>query len=112
MQGQRLRYGGAIFVMLIATLLSYGIPLVSRTTIDYVIAGMPLHAPDFLVRLIEHLGGRSVLGRNLWLATLCIIGFSASAGFFNYLRGRRGHRPPDARPPLRSPAAPALSLPR
>ena len=88
MRGQRLRYGGAIFVMLIGTLLSYGIPLVSRTTIDYVIAGKPLRAPDFVVTIIEHLGGRSVLGRNLWLATLCIVAFSASAGVFHYIRGR------------------------
>jgi ATP-binding cassette subfamily B protein len=88
MQGQRLRYGGAIFVMLIGTLFSYGVPLVSRTTIDYVIEGKPLRAPEFVSQAIEHLGGRTVLGRNLWLATLCIVALSAIAGVFHYLRGR------------------------
>ncbi len=88
MRGQQLRYGGAIFAMLIATVLSYGVPLVSRTTIDYVIAGKPLMAPAFVARAMDHIGGRSVLGRNLWLATVCIILLSASAGVFNYLRGR------------------------
>jgi ATP-binding cassette subfamily B protein len=88
MQGQRLRYGGAILVMLVGTLLSYGVPLVSRTTIDYVISGKPLQAPWYVVRAIEQVGGRSVLGRNLWLATVCIAALSAGAGVFGYLRGR------------------------
>lgn len=88
MQGQRLRYGGAILVMLVGTLLSYGVPLVSRTTIDYVIQGKPLVAPEFVTRAIDHLGGRSVLGRNLWLATLAIVALSLVAGVFHYLRGR------------------------
>ncbi len=88
MRGQRLLYGMAIFVMLIGTILTYGVPLISRTAIDHVIADKPLDAPGFVRSAIEAIGGRSALAQNLWIASLCIVVLTGAAGVFNYFRGR------------------------
>lgn len=88
MRGQRLRYFAAIGAMVAATLLSYGVPVVIGVAIDYVIRGVPLNAPRFVTDALERVGGRSVLGRNLWLAALASLLLRAGAGVFDYLRGK------------------------
>ncbi len=46
MQGQRLRYGGAIVAILLSTVFMYLRPLICKGAIDYVIAGEELQAPE------------------------------------------------------------------
>ncbi len=49
MQGQRLRYGGAIVAILFSTFFMYLRPLICRGAIDYVIIGEDFRAPELEV---------------------------------------------------------------
>ena len=88
MRGQRLRYFAAIGVMVLATLLAYLVPLISRSAIDFIIAGKPLDAPAFIHNWVADLGGRSVLARNLWIAGLAVVLLTSASGLFNYWKGK------------------------
>ena len=92
MQGQRLRYGGAIGAIVLGTLFAYGRPLICRGAIDHIIQEKPLQGPDVLLRAVQWLGGRSVLARNLWLAGAAIVVVTAVSGVFGYLKGRLSAR--------------------
>ncbi|NQU75086.1 MAG: ABC transporter ATP-binding protein, partial [Planctomycetes bacterium] len=88
MRGQRLRYGAAVGAMVLSTFFMYLHPLVARGVIDYVIEGKELQAPTFLRQAVEKLGGRTVLGQNLWIAAIAVVLVTAIAGYFAYLKGR------------------------
>ncbi len=101
MAGQRLRYGGAIVAIGVATVVAYLVPLVGRATIDRAIAaqvketgdreqgtGIDAPAPETSFDLTPYLGGPDHLAGNLWIAALAMIGLTALAGYFTYLKVR------------------------
>jgi ATP-binding cassette subfamily B protein len=88
MKGQRARYIVAIGLMVAATQINYLVPLVIRATIDSAIDARPLAAPEFIQRLVDGLGGMSLVARNLWLAGLVMALMSLVSGTCSYLRGR------------------------
>ena len=87
-RGQRLRYGAAIGALCVATVFSYLVPQVIRLMIDGIITGEELRAPAPVLAAIESVGGRTTLGRNLWVAGLLVVVITAVAGVFTYLKGR------------------------
>ena len=131
MAGQRLRYGGAIVAIGLATVIAYLVPLVGRATIDRAIAGQVAKSSEFRVPSFElkgieatggaetqdnstdnknrnseletrnfpsdspgtfdltpYLGGPEFLAQNLWIAALSMIGLTALAGYFTYIKVR------------------------
>lgn len=71
-----------------ATFLAMLVPMVTSITIDSIIGNKPVSAPGAVVNFVAYLGGRSVLSRNLWICSLCLIFITAVRGIFLYLRGR------------------------
>lgn len=96
MRGQRLRFGAAIVALAAGTFFAFLVPLVCRATIDGVIAGEDLEAPAWVLAVLESLGGRSVLARNLWIAALCVLFVTGLSGLFMYLKGRWAARASEA----------------
>ena len=113
MAGQRLRYGGAIVAIGVATLVAYFVPLIGRATIDHAIAPNittpaptettpPREAsPDSPLvdsTKVDSTKVLSILDRvtpwiermtsELWMAALLMIGLTATAGFFTFLKVR------------------------
>jgi len=88
MKGQRIRYGGAIAALVVASCFLYLIPLVPQIVIDGVISDENTDTSKFVQWAVNTLGGRSFLIHNLWLPCIIIAGLSALAGCFTYLRGR------------------------
>lgn len=87
MAGQRLRYGMAIAAMAVASCFLYLAPLVVQVVIDGVL--VPDEKPSAMVRgAVGLLGGAAWLAGNLWWPGLLLIGLTALAGVFTYLRGR------------------------
>jgi ATP-binding cassette subfamily B protein len=87
LRGQRLRFAGAAAGMLLAAALGYARPLIAGWAIDYILKGQRMEAPAFVARLVEAVGGRSVLLYNLWIAAGTIVVVTAFSGLFTYLRG-------------------------
>jgi ATP-binding cassette subfamily B protein len=86
LEGERTRYAAAIGALVVASCFLYLAPLVSQVVIDGVIArGEPSRFVRWAVAL---LGGREFLAANLWLPALIIVGLTAAAGSFTYLRAR------------------------
>ena len=81
-------YFGAIISIGLATLFSFFSPLVIRFTIDSIIGGKEIHAPAIILRMIEAVGGVSVLAKNLWICGLLLILLSALNGIFTFLKGK------------------------
>ncbi len=88
MSGQKRRYVGAILAVGLATLFSLASPLVLRVLIDSVIGNEPLHIPQWLISVLEAIGGRSLLARNLWIGGLLIVLLTLLRGAFLYLKGK------------------------
>lgn len=88
MRGNKSLYTGAIFAVGLATLFSLVIPLVLRVMIDSVIGNEPMHMPGRLLSVIQTLGGRSVLTRNLWIGSLLIVSLTLLRGLFLFLKGK------------------------
>ena len=86
--GHRLRYLAAVALMVAATLLATQAPLVVRATINSAINHEPLVASAFVQKVVDGLGGMSVIAQNLWLAALAIVGLSMIGGTMGYIRGR------------------------
>lgn len=62
--------------------------MVTSITIDSIIGNKPVSAPKIIVNFVAYLGGKSVLSRNLWICSLCLISITSVRGIFLYLRGR------------------------
>lgn len=89
MRGHRLRYGGALACLFIATLLNYAVPLVGTVVIDQVVvpAGPHEKMPAMVGALLALLGGAAGLRAHLWLAPVAMVAISAVSGVFSYLKG-------------------------
>ena len=98
--GQRLRYGSAGLAIALATAFTFVVPLVGRATIDGAISranddGKPggageavAVADDNVQPIVDWMGGGDQVRDNLWIAALAILGLTALAGVFTYLKGR------------------------
>jgi ATP-binding cassette, subfamily B, bacterial len=87
MKGNRLLYLGAIISIGFATMFSFFSPLVIRLTVDSIIGGKKLDAPAFMVKIVEAVGGTSVLVQNLWICGLMLILLAVINGLFTFLKG-------------------------
>jgi len=89
MAGQRLRYLLAFLCLLISVLLGYAVPLVGVAVIDHAVPARALDAdtPVSVALVGRLLGGDAGLREHLWLAPLVMVGLSAAAGLFAFLRG-------------------------
>jgi ATP-binding cassette subfamily B protein len=76
MAGQRLRYGGAILAMALATLGAAAVPIICRDAIDSAIT--PAVADS----------AHRTPNTGLWRYAAAMIAVTAAAGFFTYLKGR------------------------
>ena len=88
MAGERLRYGGAIAALVVASCFLYLVPLVTQITLDGALAPPSGEGSVFVTWSVELLGGRLFLAKNLWLPALLIAVLAGMAGLFTYLRGR------------------------
>jgi ATP-binding cassette, subfamily B, bacterial len=87
MKGNRLLYLGAIVSIGFATMFSFFSPLVIRLTVDSIIGGKKLDAPAFMVKIVEAVGGTSILVQNLWICGLMLILLAVINGLFTFLKG-------------------------
>jgi len=87
MRGMGLKYGGAILSVLIISLLGFISPLVISVTIDSFIGTLPISAPDFIIRMVQNMGGREYIAQNLWLCALVLAAVALLNGAFSFLRG-------------------------
>jgi ATP-binding cassette, subfamily B, bacterial len=92
MRGRRLRYAAAIAALLVSAALLILRPLIVGVALDHIIQGKQLTAPGpakaVIRSVVEWLGGRSALARNLWIASFAIVAVTSLSGLFMYLKGR------------------------
>ncbi|MCY2930467.1 MAG: ABC transporter ATP-binding protein [Planctomycetota bacterium] len=89
MRGQRLRYGCALAAILVSTAAAYLVPLVGKLVIDQVVRSLPLAEGERVARwLLACLGGADTLAGRLYLAAGAVLGLTALAGGFDFLKGR------------------------
>ena len=81
-------YIGALVSVTLATLVGFLPPLVIGATVDNIIGGKALDAPEWVLRGIEAIGGMSTLARNLWLCGIALILLTAVNGFFTFFKGK------------------------
>ncbi|WP_032122142.1 ABC transporter ATP-binding protein [Clostridium amazonitimonense] len=87
-KGNRLLYTAAILSIAMSTFLAMLEPMIIKTTIDSIIGNSPLSAPPVIERLIEFVGGKGVLARNLWICSLILVALTSIRGIFLFLRGK------------------------
>lgn len=87
-KGSRLLYIVAIISIGIASFIAMVEPMVVRITIDSIIGNKPLDAPLAIEKLVQTIGGREILGRNLWICSLALISLTCVRGIFLYLKGK------------------------
>jgi ATP-binding cassette subfamily B protein len=88
MKGNRLLYLSAVVSIGLATLFSFFSPLVIRMTVDSIIGDHPINAPEFIIKMIEGVGGRSNLAQNLWICGGALILLAVLNGIFTFLKGK------------------------
>ena len=89
MAGQRLRYGSAFGALAISSGLLTLAPVIPQATIDAAIAAPEARDASALETfVITGLGGAAFVRTNLWWPALVLVGITAAAGLFAYLRGR------------------------
>ncbi len=88
MSGQRFRYAAAVAALVLGAAVAFLPALIGRATIDYVIVGKELDAPQFVKNFVERIGGRDFLISRLWIPALAMVAMAAVSGLFMYLRGR------------------------
>ncbi|ACB75267.1 ABC transporter related [Opitutus terrae PB90-1] len=89
MRGQRLRYSLALICLTLATVITFGVPLVGTAAIDHAI-GTPAAAPSsprLIAWLLQALGGADHLRTHLWLAPVAMVALALVAGVFSYVKG-------------------------
>ena len=82
----RLFYLVALVSLIISSVFTFTVPLVGKITIDAIIAGETVGIWKPVLNLIDWLGGRSLIARNLWIAGIFLIILTGFRGLFLYLR--------------------------
>ncbi len=89
MKGFRSLYLLSMLVLALATVTSLARPLVVRTTIDSIIGDKPMiDLPQWANAVLNMLGGRRVLIKNLWIVCLVLVGLSLINGALSFLKGK------------------------
>ncbi len=88
MAGSRFLYILSVAGIGAATLISFSIPLIIKTTIDSFIGDRVIDLPLWCIRLIDIAGGAVVFRKNLWIACVLIVFFTILSGFFTFLTGK------------------------
>lgn len=89
MKGNGLKYGGAVFAVVVTVTVGFITPLLLEETIDAVIGRVrPLRLPGFLGTWVESMGGVDFLVKHLWMMAGAIFALNLISGVFQYLRGR------------------------
>lgn len=88
MEGNRIKYIGAVISICLATFFSLLTPLVIRVTIDSIIGNEPLVLPNWVMSIINYFGGTNELAQKLWVCTIIIIGLTIFRGVFLYTKGK------------------------
>ena len=88
LEGQRLRYAGALLSLIVASMLLYAVPIVPQVVLDAVLTD-DVREGSLPERVgLWALGGRAFLAENLWVAALAVIGLTTLAAIATYFRGR------------------------
>ncbi|WP_411681907.1 ABC transporter ATP-binding protein [Clostridium thailandense] len=87
-KGSRVLYMVAIIAIGIASFIAMLEPMIIRVTIDSVIGNKPINVPPSVERLLQGIGGREVLERNLWICSLTLVSLTCVRGVFLYLKGK------------------------
>ena len=79
---------GAIISVIIAAFFNFVVPLVFSNTIDSILDTKPFDVPVFIQNIIDGMGGREYLVKNLWVPGLLVIIFTSARAFFMFTKGR------------------------
>ena len=87
MRGFRGKYAWAIAALFVFTAINYVTPLIASATIDFALSQKPDDS-RITTRIIGLMGGADFVKELLWFPALLMVGFTAVAGGFSYLKGR------------------------
>lgn len=79
----------SIISVAIAVGISVITPSVMAVLIDSVLGSQPFDLPGWLVRIIEAMGGRDFMLRNIWIMALSLLTLNLAGGALQYVRGRQ-----------------------
>lgn len=88
MKGYRLLYIGAILSVGLATVFTLLGPLVIRFTIDSIIGNELIDAPAWIINIIDSIGGKSILVKNLWISGSILVLITIFRGVFLFFKGK------------------------
>ncbi|MCD6180983.1 MAG: ABC transporter ATP-binding protein [Candidatus Cloacimonetes bacterium] len=92
MKGHRVLYICAIAAIAVAIFLRNVWPLVLRVTVDSIIGGRPIETvgwlQPYIIRLVDAMGGQSVLAQSLWMCSLILVLLTLSRGLFLFFKGK------------------------
>ncbi len=88
LEGQRLRYVGALLSLILAAMLLYAVPIVPQIVFDGVFSTEPRDAPWPERVGLSLMGGKEYVSTRLWIPALCVIGLTLLAALATYFRGR------------------------
>ena len=88
LEGEHLRFGSALGVLVLAASILYLVPLIPQAVIDGVLAEPTDATSRTTLVVMQVLGGREFLTTHLWVPLLAIAGITLLAGAFIYLRQR------------------------
>ena len=88
LEGQRLRYVGALLSLIVAAMLLYAVPIVPQIVFDGVLSTEARDAswPERVG--LSLMGGKEYVSTRLWIPALCVIGLTLLAALATYFRGR------------------------
>ncbi len=78
-------FAAATLISALSILLNFLMPQVVRVTVDSVIGDAPFDLPDFVVRLLENIGGREFLRQNIWVSAAMAVVFAVLSCVCTYL---------------------------
>ena len=82
LQGSKRYFIALILIITVMSFMQMISPQIIRYTIDSVLGDKPF--PDFLLPLVERLGGRSVLLESLWMVSLAVIIFAVASALLQF----------------------------
>jgi ATP-binding cassette, subfamily B, bacterial len=85
-ENYRIYYLIALVSLIISSVFTFTVPLVGKITIDAIIAGETVGTWKPVLSLIDWLGGRSLIARNLWIAGIFLIILTGFRALFLYFR--------------------------
>lgn len=78
----------ALIATIMMVIIGFLTPLLLSEIVDSILGSEPFTMPDFLMNLINDLGGRDFLRQNLWIPALALILMNVVNGVFTFIKGR------------------------